>query len=344
MKAIKKAVYPMQKCYSIAQIQHNDKPYIAVAAEKEDDCLLFTPEGKFVETIWKGPSGTMSIVPLQGENGAFLATKKMFSPNNADEACIVLVRPTAQGWKEKTLIKIPYAHRFDVLESDGKRYLVCATIKKTKEYEDDWRFPGQYLACELPPEPENADLKLQVIVDGLLKNHGYIRRHDKNGDYSVISSATGIFEIHPPTDKNSEWSVEKLLDEETSDMAFADFDGDGQDEMVTLSPFHGNTVKFFKKQDAGCSWKCVYEFPKKLEFVHAIWAGTVKGKQVAVIGHRKGESRDLYVFSYDNGYRAEVLDKDCGSTNVLVYNFMGKDRIVSANREINEIAFYEFEE
>jgi len=342
MKAIKKAVYPLDKCYALADIRYKEKPYIVVAAEKEDACLLFTAEGQFIQKIWDGPSGTMSIVPLENENGAFLATKKMFSPNNADQACIVLVTSCAEGWREKTIAAVPYAHRFDVLQANGKRYLVCATIKKACEYKEDWRFPGQYLACELPKDLSGAvDLKPQLIVDGLLKNHGYIRRRDVHGDYSVIGADSGIYEIHPPCKDNNEWVVNKILEEPTSDMAFTDFDGDGQEEMITLSPFHGDTVKIFKKRN--CIWNCVYEHPEKLEFVHSIWAGKVKDKHIAIIGHRKGESRDLYGFIYDNGYHAELLDKDCGSTNVLVYSVGTQDYLVSANREMNEVAFYELE-
>lgn len=32
-------------------------------------------------------------------------------------------------------------------------------------------------------------------------------------------------------------------------MAFADFDNDGELEMLTISPFHGEKISIFKKQD-----------------------------------------------------------------------------------------------
>lgn len=343
MKAIKTSTYPLDKCYAIARIIYMEKPHIVIAAEKEGSCLLFTEQGQFVETIWQGPSGTMSIVPLNNRDGAFLATKNMFSPNDANKACIVSVQPAKKGWHSKTIAEVPYAHRFDVLVSQNKRYLVCATIKKACEYKEDWRYPGQYLAYELPEDLSGElNLKPQLIMDGLLKNHGYIRRTDTQSDYSVISSETGVFEIHPPVKGENDWAVTQLINEPTSDMAFADFDGDGQEEMITLSPFHGDTVKVFKRKNG--QWTCIYEHPEKLPFVHSIWAGKIKDKYVAVIGHRKGDSRDLYAFFYEDGtYKADILDKDCGSTNVLVYSVGAQDYLVSANREINEIAFYKLE-
>ncbi|WP_428770579.1 hypothetical protein V1L52_01745 [Treponema sp. HNW] len=343
MKAIKTSTYPLDKCYAIGRILYRDKPHIVIAAEKEGACLLFTEEGQFVETIWQGPSGTMSIVPLNDKDGSFLATKNMFSPNDGDKACIVSVQPAQKNWQTKTIAKVPYAHRFDVLVSQNKRYLVCATIKKACEYKEDWRYPGQYLACELPENLSGEqDLKPRLIADGLLKNHGYIRRTDTQGDYSVISCHTGVFEMHPPQTGKTDWTIRQLIGEPVSDIAFTDFDGDGRDEMITLSPFHGDTVKIFKQKNG--QWTCVYEHPEKLPFVHSIWAGKIKDKNLAVIGHRKGDSRDLYAFFYEDGtYKAEVLDKDCGSTNVLVYDVQGIDYLVSTNREINEIAFYRLE-
>ena len=82
--------------------------------------------------------------------------------------------------------------------------------------------------------------------------------------------------------------------------------------------------------------------PHKVEFVHSIWAGGLEGKPYAIIGHRKGESRDLLGFSYKDGFfKVDMLDKDVGSTNVMHYVRNSQDCLVSTNREINEIAFYD---
>ena len=64
-----------------------------------------------------------------------------------------------------------------------------------------------------------------------------------------------------------------------------------------------------------------------------------------MIGHRKGE-RNLIAFTYDKAnkaYKSEILDHDCGSANVFHYEKDGKDIIIGANREIDEIAMYTIE-
>ena len=46
----------------------------------------------------------------------------------------------------------------------------------------------------------------------------------------------------------------------------------------------------------------------------------------------------------EEGYEAEIIDRNVGPANVLSYQTEEKSYILSANREINEIALYEVEE
>ena len=41
-------------------------------------------------------------------------------------------------------------------------------------------------------------------------------------------------------------------------MTFADFDGDGEDEMLVMTPRHGDTIKIYKKADG--KYTCVKTF------------------------------------------------------------------------------------
>jgi len=346
MRAIKKNTYPLEKCYAINTINLRGTKHVVVAAEKEDDCILFDLDGNFEETIWKGPSGTMSIVPLDDKkDGMFLASRKFFSPNDSMDAHIVTMTPKAEGgWNEHLLCKAQCVHRFGVLKSNGKEYLLGASIKEKHEYRDDWRFLGEMLACELPSHPDVETCELKPVVSGLLKNHGFTLRTQANGDqYAVIACDSGVYEIHPPVEGSTEWMKVLLTEDATSDITFADFDGDGVDEMLALAPFHGDFVRVYKKNSQG-TYDKVWESPEKHEFSHSIWAGTLQGKTFAITGHRKGASRDLNALVYrDGSYALELLDKDCGSTNVAVYKNGDKDYLISTNREINQVAFYELE-
>ncbi len=345
MKLIKRKTYPLEKCYSVAPLKYNGREHIVVAAEKKNKCLLFDSDGNFEETIWNEPGGTMSIVQVPGSDGIFLASQKMYSPNDSKDAEIVIVMPEGKNdWQVKTLVKIPFVHRFDILVCEGKKYLIAATIKSGHEYKDDWSHPGRILVCALPDDLLSCgELHPACIKDGLLRNHGYIRMHNGAGDFSVVACDYGVFAVYPPCSASPSWRTECLTPDAASDIAFTDFDGDGCDEMVCISPFHGDTVSVYKKQNG--AYRRVFTYDKKVEFAHAIWAGKLFGVPAAVIGHRKGESRDLFLLQYCDGtYTTEILDRDVGPANVYQYTREGREYLVSANREIDEIAFYEFRE
>ena len=111
--------------------------------------------------------------------------------------------------------------------------------------------------------------------------------------------------------------------------------------MLVMTPFHGEIIKIYKKIDG--VYTCVKTFDKPFEFAHGIWGADILGKGAAIIGHRKGE-RDLLACTYDGSdYVMEVLDHDVGPANVRVYDKPGKVGLVSTNREIDQIAFYEID-
>lgn len=138
--------------------------------------------------------------------------------------------------------------------------------------------------------------EIKVLKEGLLKNHGYCKAEVDGVLRSYVAANEGVFECTPPESAEGTWEIKQVLDEASSDMAFADFDNDGELEMLTISPFHGEKISIFKKTDA-----------EKLTFT------------------------------------ADLLDSDVGPANVLHYTNNGEDYILSANREIDEIALYKVE-
>ncbi len=340
----KKVLANLEKCYSIAPLHYNDKDHILVAAEKTDRCILFDINGNEEETVWEGPGGVMTMVQVPNTNGQFLATHKFYSPNDSKEAKIVIATPENGKWNIRTLCDLPFVHRFDIIQSDGKNYLIACCLKSGHEYKDDWTSKGKVYGAVLPDDlsqyNDDNQLQLTVIKDEMLKNHGYYRVVKNGKMYSLVCCDSGVYMFYPPTKDNDNWEVKLLVDKPASDATLIDLDGDGKDELLVLSPFHGDTVDIYSEEDG--KYVLCYECPKKLEFLHAIWSGKLQGENVVIIGHRKGD-RDLLKFSYKDGaYDVEVIDHDCGPANAYGFNNNGKDYIISTNREINEIAMYEF--
>lgn len=348
MHVTKKVIGQLEKCYSLAPLSYNGKQHMLVAAEKVNQCRLYDLDGNLEEVIWEEPGGTMSMVQVPGSDGQFLATHKFYSPNDSKEAKIILASPSAEGWKIQTITELPFVHRFDIISRNGNNYVIACTLKSGHEYKEDWRSPGRIYVGRLPEDLTEIDdqhpLEMKPIKEGMLKNHGYCKVEIDGIERSFVASNEGVFCVTPPEEPDGTWEIDQIIHEPSSDMALADFDQDGELEMLTISPFHGEKISIFKKQDG--VWNKIYTYEKDAEFSHGIWGGEIAGEQGVLIGHRKGE-RDLLFFHCTDKekltFEAKLLDHNVGPANVLCYNYNSNQYILSANREIDEIALYKVE-
>lgn len=342
MKLNKTAVHELEKCYAIAPLHYQNKEHILVAAEKVNKCLLFDLDGNLEDTIWDEPGGTMSMVQVPGSDGWFLATHQFYSPNDGAKAHIVLVRPSEAGWTVTNISDLPFCHRFSILKGKDQNYLIACTIKGAHEYKEDWRTPGAIYVAELPADIENYNENHQIVwtklLDGLFHNHGYATDTENGSEYALVGTDNGVFKAVPPEKKGETWTLAQLTREEASDMVAVDFDQDGQKELITIAPFHGDHIKIYHKNGTGV-YENVWECPFTTEMAHAIWP---VDDRTVLIGHRKGERRTM-AFYYKDGYQVEVLEEHTGAANLFSFVKDGKIRVVATNREINEIAFYDLE-
>ena len=345
MNVTKKVIGELEKCYALTMLKYHGHDHFLVAAEKVNQCRLYDLDGNQEEVLWSEPGGIMTMQQVPGSDGQFLSTRKFYSPNDSKNASIVVVTPMGKDdWEVRVLVKLPFVHRFDILQAGGKNYLIACCLKTDHEFKDDWRFPGRVCVAELPDDLSKFtyqnQLELTTIKEGMLKNHGYYRHKNPDGSTSsIVSCDNGVFHFFPPKTAGGEWTIEQLIDQPASDGLLLDIDNDGEEELCTIAPFHGDTINIYHKRNG--KFELEYTYPEKLEFMHAIFGGMICGKPTWILGHRKGE-RNLLAFTHDgNGYTAQVLDKGCGAANVLHYVHNGKDIIIATNREVNEIAMYE---
>ena len=336
MQYKKQIVHTLEKCYALSTLPVDGEPHLLVAAEKHDPCYLFDLSGNLIDTVWTEPGGVMTMVPVPGKDGTFLATHQFYSPNDSADAKLVCAEKTAEGWRITTIAELPFVHRFDILPADGVNYVLACTLKSGHEYKNDWRFPGKLRVGVLGDDPA-ATLELTVLKEGLGHNHGYTR-YAENGVLSgIVSCDEGVFKVTP----GQEWTVEQLTDQPASDAVLLDLDGDGAPELLTISPFHGDTVEIWHL--ANGKYVPVYEYPEKLPFLHAIYGGAVYGQPTVYVGNREG-GKLLLGFFYDASsgtYHTEEVDRGAGPANCMLFERNGHPALLASNRECSEIAIYD---
>lgn len=347
MKYEKKVIAEMPKAYAIGAFDGSDAQSFVVATEKDGPIRRFALDGTSMETVTDGPGGVMTVMQTPGRGDQLLATYKFFSPNfGADDAAIVSYTRSADGaWKMVKLCELPYVHRFGVLKAaDGREHLIACTIKtKCGPVKDDWRYPGAVWTAVLPSAVEELGddgLELSLVASQQLQNHGFWVAPDRS--FALVTTAAGVFRYVPPVKDGASWDVTCLVVQPTSDACMADLDGDGKDEIITLSAFHGDTLSVYKATEVPDRYELVWRDEVKHPFLHAIWSGKLAGEPAALIGNRR-DKRELMRLEYSDGsYALEKIDEDRGPANCLVItDNAGNERIVAANRETDEVALYD---
>lgn len=344
MKVEKRVLGTMNRCYAASHIVVDGQVRLLLATEGEGPCQAWTGTDYTEQhTVWEGPGGTMSMVPIVGTNGEFLAVQKFFKMFLWDQAKIVHVRPlSGGGYEVRDVLGLPYIHRFDLLPAQGRLWFLGGTLTTHKESKDDWAQPGQVWAAEYRV---GQPLQPKVIMPALTQNHGYSRLTLGQGEggkvVGLVTGREGAFEVTPPGTPGADWQVRPFMDWPISDIAAIDIDGDGELEYATIEPFHGSYFRVYKRR--GGSWERIFEHPEVSDFYHVVVATTLRGRPVFLGGCRRGRQQLFYVQARSTAplaLEAVLLDEGVGPANVHVLHEAGRDVIVAANREKAEAALY----
>jgi hypothetical protein len=340
MKIEKRFLTEMNRCYSANSIVVDGQTRILVATEGAGPCRAWAGPGyESSHTVWDGPGGTMSMVPIPGTNGEFLAVQNFFRTYQCEEAKIVHVRPLdGGGYAVNDVLHLPYIHRFDLLSAGGRHYFIGCTLATTKQEKEDWSDPGKIVVGEFTG---SGPLEVKVLKDGMTKNHGYSRLTRNGAMSSLVTCEQGAFEVSPPQRPGAEWTVRQFMDWPISDISAVDIDGDGELEFATIEPFHGSHFRVYKK--LGGAYRKVFEHPEVSEFYHVVVGTTLAGRPVFIGGCRRGKQQLFYVHAVNTDpleLKAEVIEAGVGPSNVYVLHEAHRDIIVAANREKAEAALY----
>lgn len=341
MKFEKKFLTNLHRCYATSSTVIDSDRKILLATEGEGACYMYSGPDFEQSTVWDGPGGTMSIVAIPGKNGDFLAVQNFFPTFQSENATIVWAQPQKDGsFQVKTILHLPYVHRFDILTAGGVNYFIGATLCTTKQFKDDWSDPGKIYVGVLPDDL-TQHIELTVIKEGLTKNHGYCRAEWNGKTVGMVTCEEGVFAVTPPETSDDEWTIATVMERPVSDIAVIDIDEDGVDELVTIEPFHGGDFVIRKK--VGDDYQIIYKYPKEMDFGHVVWAGKLRGIPTIIGGYRRFE-KELFYIQCDSknplAFKTGVIESGTGPSNVAVLNEEDRDIIIAANREIGEAALY----
>jgi len=286
--------------------------------------------------ISSAPGGTMSLVPVPGSHTHLVSVMGLFPPFIGINAGVFLHSRKYGNWTTRNVIRLPFSHRCEFLTVDGINHLFVASCSKYKENPEDWRLAGEVYGVVVG-NPDSCDWSPTLIMDNLYRNHGMSKSVINGVECLCVSGTEGIFAIKP--NSSGKYDVTQLFDREVSEFYYADLDNDGTDELVTIEPFHGNTLNVYKKTQE----KWDNKYTSALSFGHGLAVGMFGGGSAIVVGNRRGsESLELHkVVDLSKGdIRRSILEEGVGPTQTRLFNHEGIDYILSANQKKNEVAVY----
>jgi len=281
MRITRKIVTKLKYPYAIKVFDCWEGKKVFVAPQVMNKCVMFTTKGENIKTVWENNGGTMALCPLNNKPD-FLAIQGFFKGFNAHNAGIIKVLRNHDGsFVTERYIDLPFIHRFCIVNIVDSKFIIASTLCETKDFKEDWSKPGMVYVGRLPDDLSQK-CELKPLIKNITKNHGmFVGKHNRK-DVVMITGKEGVFEIYLAKRPDSEWKYERILKNEVSDISVFDIDEDGQDELITIEKFHGDSMVIYKYVNG--EYKPVYTYP--VSFGHVIWSGNIFGKPSIILGYR----------------------------------------------------------
>ena len=318
-----------------------------VASEAQGPAVVFEGPDLEPRVLATEPGGTMGFAEVPGRDDALFVITGFYPVFKAESAGIHLYRATdglARPWSGERVIDLPFVHRILTVSGGGRDYLVAATVCGGKDRADDWSRPGTVFVYEIGGGLDGP-WTARPVLESIHRNHGLGTGVVDEVASVLVSGTEGVFALALPGETDGDgkavepWRAVRLIDHEVSELGLIDLDGDGEDELVTVEPFHGDELSAYKRGASG--WGKVYS--SELAFGHGLTVGRLNGEPVAVVGNRAG-SKDLVCFrvASTDPLRLEpvVVDHGAATAGTTITPTARGDAIVSSNPEFAEYALY----
>jgi len=310
--------------YSIAVIPGappGELPEFLAGSEGDHELLHFAPPEYRPRLVARAPGGFISILSMARNARRYAVAATLFKPGFDGAAGEIRIFPLDENAATPgiTVAHLAYTHRITMFRHDGGDFLLASTLCAGKSHREDWSLPGGIHLAEVPADPRQP-WALRQIVSGLSKNHGmdFAELGPERRPGWLLSAMEGLFFLPLPADPRGAWVREAIANTETSDASAYDWDGDGEPEVFSISPFHGEVLALHKRTRQGWRRSVIHD---DLAMGHIVWAGRFLGRAGLLAGSRRGR-RELRLYrpaadgTVDRAY--EVIDEGIGSTQLGV--------------------------
>ena len=339
MKWKKEVILNIGNVYTANAFRSGDRWQIGAGSETGSEVYLYDLAGKTKHLVDGCPGGMMSFVPVPGTTREYISVMGLFPPFKGLDAGIYHHRESAEGWDTQKVMHLPFAHRCDFLRRGGRHFLFAVSVSRHKDEPADWSRPGEIYVEEWGPG-KTGSFEGVLVDAGITRNHGLLRHKVDGKETLLFSGKEGVFYLDFD---GSRWSLHRWFDHEVSELALVDLDGDGQDELVCIEPFHGTGLNIYKWM--GDSWEAMYR--TSLEFGHGLSAGMMEGRPMVYCGNRAGSGLSLDAFVCHDLGAGKVgrisVEEGCGPTQTQVFSDGTRDYLLSANQKKKEVALYSLE-
>jgi hypothetical protein len=341
----RKSLISLESAYAVTARKFGEQTILFVGSEGRDGATLMLRGPEWTPSkIADSPGGNMAIIPMPpfaGIPNSLMAIDgffPIFQSEGAGASLYSRASDSSEPWKRRRLFDLPFLHRMDLVFASGKPTVVAAALCARKNFRDDWSSPGAVYAVEIREGGSPSQVG-KPILEGITKNHGMFLQRKKEREEIFVSGEEGIFSIRVPK-AGEEWHSEKVLETATGDVVLHDLDRDGQEEILAIQPFHGDTARVYKK--TGQEWRAVWKAP--LDFGHVAWSGEIRGHQSIILGSRAGKKElSLYLLKDPSRWEFDrvILDEGKGAANIAVVKEPDRDLVFASNVAAGEVALYE---
>lgn len=333
MKFEKKSLYQYSMLYALGTFERQGQPCVVAATEDAGPILVSAPPYTEAEILVPGPGGCMSLASHPSLPGELYAIMGCFLGYQFHGGAVYRIADS--GSLCEKIIDLPFAHRMQIFESQGRRTLFVANLAASKDNPTDWSRPGGVYSVPLN-NPQQTQWPMTPILENLHKNHGIFLGPFDGKETLWVSGQEGLFSFDPSS-QSLEASLTKELSYEVSEMALFDLDSDGEDELVTIEPFHGPVLSVYKRQKG--RWKRIWE--DQLSYGHCVLAQRFHGRPSILVSNRAG-TKDLVLYQFDGSFPPHkiTVDHGIGAANMLVQRHGDREFLFATAQATGELVRY----